>query len=816
MYQEVLVKKMVDYKLKPAQLRKKCDPEIFKFKSTATVKPLDEIAGQDRAVKAIEFGFGIKSEGFNIYVAGAHGTGKMATVLNYAKKKAKSEMPPDDWCYVYNFVDPDQPIAISLEHGGGRKFAAEMEELVEACRREIPKAFEGADYDQKRNEVVGHFQAQQANLIAGMRKQGEESGFGLELSTSGMVTVPIVDSRPMTPEEYEQLSDAEKRRIQKRSEELKLKLNEAITELKKIEKEIRERMRELNEKIANFTVGHLFAELKKIYNDNEEIIEFLEDVQNDMIDNLEIFRPSPRMPVMLPGLEEYREESHFYQYQVNVIVDNSELEGAPVVVEHNPTYYNLFGQSEYRAQFGSMVTDFGMVKAGAIHRAQGGYLILRAIDVLMNPWSWDGIKRMIKDGEVRIENIGEQYRFFPVSTLKPEPFPIRLKLILVGSPMVYRLLYHYDEDFHKLFKVKADFDLEMGRSKTNEFLYAAYISTKCKADGLCHFNPKAVSAVVEYGSVLSGDQTKLSARLDAIGDLVSEASFYASLHKRRIVSAADVEEALSSRRGRSSLIDDKIKEMILNGTLMIDLKAPKVGQVNGLSVYDMGDYSFGKPTKITAETFIGRAGIINIERETKMSGRIHAKGVLILSGYLAGTFAQKRPLAMTASICFEQSYEEVEGDSASTAELLAVLSSLAQVPLRQDIAITGSVNQKGEIQPIGGVNEKIAGFYDICKLQKGGLTGKQGVIIPAQNVRNLMLDNEIVEAVAKGRFHIHQVKKVEDAIAIMTSMEPGKRLKNGTFSKGSFFDAVDLRLKEMSEKTIAMNREKEGNSGQDE
>lgn len=789
---------MKKHRLQPDQLRKVCDPSNYKFKTTGDIKPSEKAAGQDRALAAIEFGFGIKANGFNIYVAGAQGTGKMSAVLKHVEKKAKAEPTPQDWCYVFNFDDPDQPIAISLDAGGGHEFANDVQDLVETCRHEIPKAFEGTEYDQKRKDVVGHYAAQQANLIASMRKQAEESGFGLEMSTSGMVTVPMIDDRPMTPEEYEQLSETEKRKIQKRSEDLKLKLTEAIGELKRIEKDIRERLRELNEQIANFTVGHLFNDLKDKYTKYPKIINYLDEVQDDMVDNLEIFKPVQRMPVMLPGFEEYSEESHFYRYQVNVIVDNSELKGTPVIVEHNPTYYNLFGQSEYRAQFGAMMTDFGMVKGGSIHRAHGGYLVLRALDLLTNPWSWEALKRTIKDGEVRIENIGEQYRFFPVTTLKPEPFPINLKIILIGSPMVYRILYHYDEDFHKLFKVKADFDIEMVRNRTNETLYPALISAKCQAESLCHFDPGAVAAVVEHSSWLSGDQNKLSTRLDDIGDLVSEASYFAAKSGRKTVSVRDVDDAINARRNRSNLIEDKINELISSGTLMIDLKGAKVGQINGLSVYDLGDYAFGKPTKITAQTFVGRAGVVNIERETKMSGRIHTKGVLILNGYLAGVFAQERPISMTASVCFEQSYEEVDGDSASAAELIAIISSLADVPIRQDIAITGSVNQMGKIQPIGGVNEKIEGYYDICRNERGGLNG-HGIVIPEKNVRHLMLRKDIVEAVKQGRFHVYAIRTIEDALTIMTGKEPGRRGRNGKFPSGSLFEAVDKRLQVMSE-----------------
>lgn len=793
---------MDSFSLKPGQLRKKCDLGIFEFKSTAQIKPFVGAVGQDRAIGAIEFGFGIRSEGFNIYAAGPHGTGKMDTVLSHVEKKAEQEAPPEDWCYVFNFGDPDRPIAISLDGGLGHALIDDMDELVETCRREIPKAFEGAEYDQKRKEVVGQYQARQANLIASMQKEAQASGFGLEMSTSGMVTVPLVDDRPMTPEEYEQLSEKEKAKIQKNSEELKLKLNKAISELKIVEKEIRERMRDLNEKIADFTVGHLFEDLMKKYEGNEKLVAYFEDVKYDMIDNLEIFRPTQKPPLMIPGLEEYREESHFYRYSVNLIVDNSDLEGAPVVVEHNPTHYNLFGQLEYRAQFGAMVTDFGMIKAGAVHRAHGGYLILRALDVLTNPWSWEGLKRMIKDGEARIENIGEQYRFFPVTTLKPEPFPVRLKIVLIGSPFVYRLLYHYDDDFHKLFKVKADFDIEMARNRTNERLYASFVSAKCNADKIRHFNKAAVGAIIEHGSWVAGDQAKLSTRLDIIADVITEADYVASIASRRVVTAMDVEKAIEARKARSGMVEDKINEMMLDGTLMIDLKGLGVGQINGLSIFDMGDYSFGKPSKITAQTYIGRAGVVNIERETKMSGKIHTKGVLILSGYLAGMFAKDRPLAMTASVCFEQSYGGVDGDSASAAELIAILSSVAEIPLRQDIAITGSVNQKGDIQPIGGVNEKIEGFFDICRLQKKGLTKSQGVIIPAQNVRNLMLKKEVVEAVAAGKFHIYAIKRVEDALEILTGIEAGRRLKSGRFSEGSVFARVDERLAQMAEKAL--------------
>lgn len=791
--------------LAPDKLKRVCDPNQFRFKTTEKVAPLVTTVGQERAINAIEFGFGIKTPGFNLYVAGPIGTGKDTTVKNYVKKMASREPPPSDWCYVYNFEQPDKPIALEMPAGIGCVFSADMEELIQDCKVEIPKVFEGEEYEKRRNSVLNQFQAKRDKLLGELQKEAEKKSFAIELTVLGIATIPMKDGKPLKREDFGKLPEAEQKEIQENTEELQAQINQMLNKIREMEKETRDKIIKMDKEVALFAVGHLLERLKNKYKDYQKVTDYLNSVQEDIITHLDIFKAKEKKPAIpVPGLEIITAEATFDRYKVNLLIDNCKAKGAPVVIETNPTYYNLIGRMEYKGQFGAMVTDFTMLKAGAIHRANGGYLVIHALDVLTNFLSWDALKRVLESKEIRIQNIGEQFRLFPAATLEPEPIPVDIKVILIGSPLIYYLLYQYDGDFRKLFKVRADFDVEMVNTRRQANRYASFISARCQEQNLRHFHRSGVAKVIEYGSRLAEDQKKLSTRFIEIADLISESSFWAEKDNSGLVKAEHVEKAIEQKIYRSSMIEEKIKEMIKDGTILIDTNGAVVGQVNGISILSLGDYIFGKPSRITSRTYIGKGEVINIEREVKMSGRIHNKGVMILTGYLGEKYALDKPLSVSASICFEQLYEEVEGDSASSTELYAILSSLSGVPIKQGIAVTGSVNQRGEIQAIGGVNSKIEGFFDVCKAKR--LNGEQGVIIPYQNVKNLMLKDEVIEAVRKKKFHIYPIETIEEGIEILTGVEAGKRRADGTYKKGTINYLVDKRLREMAEQQKAFRK----------
>lgn len=781
------------FKEVPAErLKAVCDPGRFKFKSTDEVPPLEGTIGQARACAAIEFGLRIKAHGFNLYVAGPVGTGKSSTVRAFVSKIAKEEPVPPDLCYLHNFADPSSPISVTLPPGKGREFQRDMDELIRDCEREIPKAFESKEYHRERERITSQFERRRDELLEQVKERAFERGFLIQRTPQGLVYIPIKDGKPIAQEEYEGLPESEQARIREQGKAVQAELNEVIAESRRLEKEMWREAKVLDEATALFSVGYLIDELTRKYKWHPRILEYLEAVKQDMVEHIEEFRAPGRAPAQPLGMEVVGQSPSFERYRVNLLIDHSSTEGAPVVFEPNPTYHNLFGGIEYQSRFGTMVTNFTLIRPGALHRANHGYLLLQAKDLLFHPFSWDGLKRALKSRQIRIENLAEQFRTVPTSTLKPEPVPLDVKVILVGEPIYYHLLHRYDEDFKKLFKVRADFDTVMPWTEKEMEMYAAFVSARCREEGLRPFDPTGVARLVEYGAWLAGDQAKLSTRFIEIADVVAEANYWAGLEQAPIVGARHVERAIEAKEYRSSLIEKKIRELIEEGTLLIDLIGEKVGQVNGLALLQIGDYAFAKPSRITARVYVGRAGVINIERETELSGQIHSKGVLILSGYLHGKYGMERPLGLSASLCFEQLYEEVEGDSASSAELYSLLSALSGLPIRQGIAVTGSVNQQGEIQPVGGVTRKIEGFFEICKVK--GLTGDQGVIIPAQNVRNLMLKDEVVEAVKAGRFHIYSVETIDQGIELLTGVKAGKLLEGGRYEPGSVNDLVAKRL----------------------
>ena len=782
----------------PEEARWTCAPAVFDFESTAEIEPLDGVVGQDRAVRAFDFGFKISTKGFNVFAAGPPGTGRHSSVTSFVEEQASKESIPADWCYVNNFKSPDRPVAIELPNGAAEGFAKDMDEMVKACRVEIPKAFDSAEYERRKDRVLNDFQNKRDALLAKLREDAAARNFSVELTTAGIITIPIIGGKLMKREEYDKLPEEDRRRIKEETDALQQDVAKTMTTLRTAEKEIKERLRELDKEIAFFAIGHLLAELTAKHADNRKILDYLREVENDIVENLETFKSGEKQSgLTLPGLEPPDQEDSLDKYRVNVFINHPSDNGAPVVFEANPTYYNLFGRLEYAARFGAMVTSFTMVKAGALQKASGGYLILNALDILLNPFSYDALKRALKTRESRIENLGEQFRIIPAATLQPEPIPLDVKVVLIGSRSVYDILYALDEDFRKLFKVKADFNVDMDRSEESTAKYASLVAAKCRQDNLKHYDPSGVARIVEYGVRLAEDRKKLSTRVIDIYDLISEASYWASTNSNPLVTGEDVQRAINERIERSNLFEERIHEMFADGTLLVDTEGSAVGQVNGLSVILLGDYVFGKPSRITSKVFVGKKGVINIERESKLSGQIHDKAVFILSGYLGDRFADDKPLAMNATIGFEQSYGMIEGDSASSTELYALLSSLSGVPLKQSIAVTGSVNQQGDIQPIGAVNPKIEGFFDVCKVT--GLTGDQGVMIPRRNLKNLAVREDVAKALEAGEFHLWAVDTIDEGVEVLTDVPAGERRPDGSWEPGTVNARVDERLRRLAE-----------------
>ncbi|MBI5455217.1 MAG: AAA family ATPase, partial [Deltaproteobacteria bacterium] len=747
---------------------------------------------QERALKSLEFGLGVVNHNYNIFVLGESGTGKNTTVRELVEKKARTEPVPDDFCYVFNFSDPDSPKALSLPAGRGSELATDMDDLVDSLRRDIPKVFESKDYEKHRDEIIEGQQERTRAIFFRLEQRAIEKGFILKKSVSGLSVVPAKNGKAISQDEFDSLASEKKAEIEKDLSILQDKLSDAIREARNIEKETKDRIIALDREVVQYVVNPHINDLLDKFKEFQGVVEFLYQVKENILQNIDDFRPKEEVPLALGGLKLQRPEPTFDRFKVNLIVNNKDAEGAPVVCETNPTYYNLFGRIEYRIQFGAATTDFTMIKAGSVHRANGGYLIVNALDILRNIFVYDSLKRMIKNKEARIEDVWEQYRLVSSTTLKPEPIPVNIKLVVVGDPFIYYLLYNLDNEYRKLFKVKADFDNVLPKTDENIQKYAHFVATRCREDKVAPFDRGAVARVVEYGCRLSGDKDKLSARFNDIKSIVVEAGYWAKSEGTASVNASHVEKAIRERVYRNSKIEEKIRDYITQDTIMVSTDGSVVGQVNGIAVLDPGDYAFGKPSRITARTFMGDSGVVNIEREVKMSGKIHNKALMILTSFLGERYAQTFPLTLSATVTFEQLYEEIEGDSATCSETYALLSSLSGIPIDQAIAVTGSMNQRGEVQPIGGVNEKIEGFFEVCKAK--GLTGKQGVIIPKRNVRNLMLKSEVIEAVEAGRFAIYPIENVDEGFEILSATPIGEKDASGKYPEGTVNHLVEKRL----------------------
>jgi len=790
-----------NHRLAPEKLRWNCDPQLFEFETTEELPDLEYAIGQKRALRSIEFGLGMEETGFNLFISGETGTSRTSTIRSILKKRAKEEPQPSDWVYVNNFKISDSATSLALPAGKGSELATDMKILVEAFKADIPKALESPEYETRRAEILDQYQKSNNALFQTLEKESGKHAFALQRTVSGLVIVPQKGGRNYTQDEYEALTEKKRQKLDLTGKKLTEKLNEVLRRVRDNEKLTKDSLAQADRELGMSCLGHRLGPVREKYADLEKVLAYFDAVQEDILNNLEDFKPQSAQP-QIPGIKMSRQEPTFERYEVNLLVDNKETEGAPVVFEANPTYNNLFGRIEHVMQYGGVaVTDFTMIRAGALHRANGGYLVIDAREVLINPFVWDSLKRCIRTGEIRIEDVLEQYRFMTMVSLKPEPVSMQTKIILIGTPWIYYLLFYMDPDYRKFFKVKAEFDSRLERTPEVMHDYALFVATHCRGEKLLHFDRSGIARLLEHTSRMVEDQHKISSRFMEISDFIREASFWARKDGHTVVTGDDVLRAAEEKVYRVNRIEERMQELYEEGSILVDTDGAVVGQINGLSVIGLGDHTFGRPTRITASVYTGQAGMVNIEREVKLSGPIHDKGVMILTGYLGGTFAAERPLALSASICFEQSYDGIEGDSASSTELYALLSALSGVPIKQGIAVTGSVNQRGMVQPIGGVNFKIEGFFAVCKSQ--GLTGQQGVMIPKANERHLMLNDEVIAAVTAGQFHIWSVETIEQGVEILTGMKAGQRSKHGQFTKKSLFHLVDKRLAEMDERMQA-------------
>ena len=783
-------------------LRWTCGTDPFKFNTTKDLKACEHIIGQQKAVKALKLGLDIEGVGYNVFVTGKVGTGRTTSVKCLLEDVGKKEEIPGDKCYVNNFVDPDKPRLLTFPAGKGRAFRKDMEELIDELTKSIPLIFDSESYREERNKLVEKYREIEKTLVSGFEEKVKDQGFILVQVQVGPFSKPdiayVVKDKPVSMDQLKELAESgefkeeDVKKIAEKRDELNEELGEIFRETRRIEKTAREELLSLDNSAAAPVIRQSIEDLRKKY-DRKPVREYLDEVEKSIFDDLELFkgRTEEKSP-SVPGSPQSSEKDQFLDYRVNVLVDNSTTKGAPVVFETSPSYKNLFGTIEKSLYGGGQWgTDFTKIKTGSILTADGGYLVLNALDTLIQPGVWPALKRTLRNRSVEMETYDPFY-FFTVSALKPEPVQVDLKVVMIGDPMIYYLLYERDEDFKKIFKVRADFDWEMPLSRKGIRQYASLIAKVCADENLMAFDKSGVAAVVEYGARVAGRQDRLTTLFNEISDVLREAHYWANKEGASKITSDHVSKAITERIDRVDMIEEKIQEMIVQGQIMIDTRGAVPGQVNGLSVYATGEYMFGKPSRITAKTSVGRAGVINIEREAELSGPTHNKGVLILSGYMRGKYAQDKPLTMSASLCFEQSYGGVDGDSASSTEVYALLSALSGIPLRQDLAVTGSVNQKGEIQPIGGVNQKIEGFFEVCKAKR--LTGTQGVIIPTQNVKDLMLRNEVVEAVSARKFHIYPVSTIDEGIELLTGVEAGRMSKGGTYPEGTVNYLVNRKL----------------------
>lgn len=806
-------------KLDADKLYTTTDVQLFSFDTTEELNALsNETLGQTRAVEALKLGIGVRQEGYNIYALGPTGLGKRSIIQQFFESRASNDPTPPDWVYVYNFKQRHQPNVIQVPSGRGSVFAKDMDTLIEELKSALRAAFESDEYRSRRQVLEQEYQDKQEKALQDLQDQAKENNFSMLRTPGGLVFAPVRDGEALTPEQFQAVPEEERKEIEKKMEELQGELQKILQQVPQYQKEIRERLKELNRGIIDYAVGGLIDEIRKKYEDIPEIPSYLDMVEADVVENVEDILPqdedSPtaaQNPLMaLMARTRGSEENTLKRYKVNVFVDNSKTQGAPVIYEDNPTYQNLIGEVEHVAQMGALMTDFTLIRAGALHKANGGFLILDVLKVLQNPYSWEALKRALRSGCIRIESIGQMLSMISTISLEPEPIQLDVKVALIGDRMLYYLLLQADPDFSELFKVQADFEESMDRTAENQQMYARLIATLVRKYKLRPFDKGAVARIIEHSARIAADAERLSINVTPISNLLIEANYWAGEYGNGKVTAPDVEKAIGEQVYRGSRVRDREQEAILRDIFRIDTSGERIGQVNGLSVIQLGNYAFGRPSRISARVWMGKGNVIDIEREVDMSGPIHSKGVLILSGFLGARYAQKKPLALSASLVFEQSYSGVEGDSASSAELYALLSALAEVPIKQHFSVTGSVDQYGRVQAIGGVNEKIEGFFDICKVR--GLTGEQGVLIPASNVQHLMLRYDVVEAVRQGKFSIYPIENIDQGIEILTGVPSGTADEEGNYPEGTINAKVMRRLEEFAERQKMLEAEGKGES----
>lgn len=790
---------MKPYELDYTQLKNYCTPETFSFRTTAELEPLDGIIGQERAVKAFDFGLAVKMKGYNIYMSGPSGTGKTTYACRSTEKLAANEPVPTDWCYVYSFQNPKKPIALYFEAGTGKHFKEDMAKLVAIFKKELPKALQSEDYEKQKMALLHNYELKQDALLTELHSFAAEYSFQIKNTEAGIYFIPLVNGEPMEDEAFEALSDETKETIEKNSQLIQEKANLTFRETQRLEKESDQKVDELNRKIGMFAIGRHVQEIMEHYQSYDRAVSYITAVQNDVLDHLAQFMDSSEaqedaLASLLPMIAKKPDEDVTLKYRVNLIVDHSETKGAPVVVTFNPTYNNLMGETEYDNEFGTLTTDFMKIKAGLLHQANGGYLIVQAQDILSAPHAWEALRRVIKTNEIDIDSIRELGGTTAVPTLQPEPIPAQLKVIMIGNDYYYDVLSQYDAEFDKSFKIRADFDYEMPRTDENICKIAQFIKGFVEREHTLEFDVSAVCAIIEHSSRSASRQDKLSTRFNYLSEILGEAFTWAQMSNATVVTAEHIRKAITEKEQRLMLYKEKMDEMLDEGVIMIDTDGAEIGQINGLAVLDMGSYAFGTPSRITATTYVGKSGIVNIEKEARMSGQTHDKGVQIITGFLGQTYAQKFPMSLSCRVCFEQNYNGIDGDSASSTELYCIISSLSELPIRQDIAVTGSVNQKGEIQAIGGVTHKIEGFFDLCK--KRGLTGKQGVLIPQSNVKDLVLNDEVVDAVKNGLFHIYPITHINQGIELLMQYPAGEKDKNGEYPEDTVHGKVYRKLRE--------------------
>lgn len=777
-------------------LKNICNPNNFKFETTDELDSKDLIYGQDRGIKALEFGLDVESKGYNLYLEGPSGVGKTMYTKNYVTKVASKKKTPDDWCYIYNFEEPNEPVAVSLQAGKGKEFRDDMDAFITDIKRDIKLTFGNEDFDKQKSLMQNSFEQKKSLLLEKLNKQSMKSGFQVKTAQNGVYMMPILDGKTIEEEEFAKLDEKTRKQFEENSAKVQEKIIEVINQIKILEKENVKKIQEWQSNIALITINSHVNPLKAKYKKYPKISTFFEYIKKDILKNINLFIKDEISETKAQTLKQELVRP-WLNYRVNLFVDNSNLTGSPVIMDSNYLYHNLFGKLEYENQYGMLKTDFTMLKSGLLHKANGGYIILQASDLLANPICYDALKKALLVKELNIENNMEQRSYMVMISLKPEPIPLNVKVLLLGDASIYQTLLALDPDFKKLFKIKVEFEETAPRTDANIMKLARFVHSFSTKEGMLPLDKGAVAKLVEYTSRLSDCQDKLSTRFNEIGEIIAESSTWAKLAKKKLVTSEFIDKTLAERIERVKKYDSLYMEMIKENTLLISTEGAEVGVINGLTILSIGDYSFGKPAKITANTYMGKSGIINIEREIEMSGTSHSKGVLILSGYLGETFAQDFPLSLTASLCFEQLYNGVDGDSASSTELYALLSSLSDIPIKQSIAVTGSVDQKGNIQPIGGINEKIEGFYQVCKQR--GLTGEHGVVMPIQNVQNLNLSDEIINSVKEGKFHIYAISTIDEGIEILTGVPAGKKNKEGKFPAGTIKYLAYEKLKRYSD-----------------